>query len=31
MKLLGLFAIALVILVMIVTRWNTWQGGKGWH
>jgi membrane fusion protein (multidrug efflux system) len=25
------FVVALVILVVIVTRWNTWQGGKGWH
>ena len=25
------FVIALVILVVIVTRWNKWQGGPGWH
>jgi membrane fusion protein (multidrug efflux system) len=27
----AVFFIALVILVLIVTRWNSWQGGKGWH
>jgi membrane fusion protein (multidrug efflux system) len=25
------FVVALVILVIIVARWNSWQGGKGWH
>jgi membrane fusion protein (multidrug efflux system) len=25
------FVIALIILLMIITRWNTWQGGRGWH
>ena len=28
---IAVFVVALVILVLIVTRWNTWQGGKGWH
>ena len=28
---IAVFAIALVILVMIITRWNAWQGGRGWH
>ena len=28
---IAVFVVALVILVMIITRWNTWQGGKGWH
>ncbi len=26
-----MFVVALVILVVIITRWNAWQGGKGWH
>jgi membrane fusion protein (multidrug efflux system) len=25
------FVVALVILVMIITRWNAWQGGRGWR
>jgi membrane fusion protein (multidrug efflux system) len=25
------FLVALVILLVIVTRWNRWQGGPGWH
>ena len=28
---IGVFVVALIILVVIVTRWNTWQGGAGWH
>ena len=28
---IAVFVIALIILVIIVTRWNTWQGGRGWH
>jgi membrane fusion protein (multidrug efflux system) len=26
-----IFIIALVLLVVIVTRWNVWQGGVGWR
>jgi membrane fusion protein (multidrug efflux system) len=28
---IAVFVIALVILVIIITRWNRWQGGPGWH
>ncbi|MGZ3276651.1 MAG: HlyD family secretion protein [Caulobacteraceae bacterium] len=28
---IAVFVVALVILVIIVTRWNKWQGGPGWH
>ena len=28
---IAVFVVALVILVIILTRWNTWQGGAGWH
>src|SRR5215469_6763338 len=28
---IAVFVVALIVLLVIVTRWNTWQGGKGWH
>ena len=28
---IAVFVVALLILVVIVTRWNSWQGGRGWR
>jgi hypothetical protein len=27
----AVFVIALVLLIVILTRWNVWQGGPGWR